>query len=106
MGRKNGKKLAAISDDQEVESVGQNDVFRVFDMGRWKEAKLCSVCKRQFTWRKKWERCWGEVTTCSERCKQESKKEKRGRSDNADTAAHEVPDKNVPNNLEIETQVI
>merc|ERR1712045_933542 len=43
--------------------------YRVFDMGRWKEAKLCLVCQKEFTWRKKWSRCWSEVTTCSERCK-------------------------------------
>jgi len=61
----------------------ENEAFRVFDMGRWKEAKLCLVCKRQFTWRKKWERCWGEVNTCSERCRQERKKDRR------DTKCHE-----------------
>jgi len=26
------------------------------------------VCNRPFTWRKKWERCWDEVTTCSRSC--------------------------------------
>merc|ERR1719353_2008762 len=31
--------------------------------------KDCVVCKRPFTWRKKWEKCWDEVLTCSERCK-------------------------------------
>lgn len=30
--------------------------------------KICLVCNRPFTWRKKWERCWDEVTTCSKSC--------------------------------------
>ncbi len=30
--------------------------------------KICVVCERPFTWRKKWERCWDEVTTCSKSC--------------------------------------
>eukprot|EP00557_Chaetoceros_sp_GSL56_P007938 CAMPEP_0176489626 /NCGR_PEP_ID=MMETSP0200_2-20121128/7398_1 /TAXON_ID=947934 /ORGANISM="Chaetoceros sp., Strain GSL56" /LENGTH=240 /DNA_ID=CAMNT_0017886799 /DNA_START=259 /DNA_END=978 /DNA_ORIENTATION=- len=30
--------------------------------------KQCVTCGRQFTWRKKWERCWDEVTTCSKSC--------------------------------------
>jgi hypothetical protein len=32
-------------------------------------AKLCPVCQRPFTWRKKWERCWEEVKYCSDRCR-------------------------------------
>jgi len=30
--------------------------------------KICVSCNRPFTWRKKWERCWEEVTTCSKSC--------------------------------------
>jgi hypothetical protein len=30
--------------------------------------KVCVVCKRPFTWRKKWETVWDEVTTCSKSC--------------------------------------
>lgn len=30
--------------------------------------KICIVCGRPFTWRKKWERCWDEVTCCSKSC--------------------------------------
>lgn len=33
--------------------------------------KLCSVCKRPFRWRKKWQRCWNEVNYCSERCRRQ-----------------------------------
>ena len=31
-------------------------------------SKMCVSCERPFTWRKKWERCWDEVTTCSKSC--------------------------------------
>ena len=30
--------------------------------------KVCVVCNRPYNWRKKWERCWDEVTTCSKAC--------------------------------------
>ena len=36
--------------------------------------KLCLVCERPFTWRKKWEGCWEEVQTCSKRCNSERKR--------------------------------
>ncbi|MEB3221712.1 MAG: DUF2256 domain-containing protein [Candidatus Sericytochromatia bacterium] len=31
--------------------------------------KVCPVCGRPFSWRKKWERVWDEVRYCSERCR-------------------------------------
>jgi hypothetical protein len=31
-------------------------------------SKMCVICNRPFNWRKKWERCWDEVTTCSKAC--------------------------------------
>lgn len=31
-------------------------------------SKMCPVCDRPFTWRKKWERNWEEVKYCSKRC--------------------------------------
>lgn len=31
-------------------------------------SKICVVCHRPFTWRKKWERSWDEITTCSKKC--------------------------------------
>ncbi|WP_442887907.1 DUF2256 domain-containing protein [Congregicoccus parvus] len=31
--------------------------------------KTCVVCGRPFAWRKKWERCWQEITTCSDACR-------------------------------------
>ena len=48
--------------------------------------KTCVVCNRPFTWRKKWERCWDEVTTCSKSCNAARKREKRadGAEDDVD----------------------
>ena len=40
--------------------------------------KVCVVCNRPFTWRKKWERCWDEVTTCSKGCNASRRKDKQG----------------------------
>lgn len=31
--------------------------------------KVCPVCHRSFSWRKKWERDWDNVTYCSKRCR-------------------------------------
>ncbi|TVQ51596.1 MAG: DUF2256 domain-containing protein [Spirulina sp. DLM2.Bin59] len=31
--------------------------------------KICPVCDRPFTWRKKWATCWEEVKYCSDRCR-------------------------------------
>lgn len=31
--------------------------------------KICPVCNRPFSWRKKWEKNWEEVKYCSERCR-------------------------------------
>ena len=31
--------------------------------------KICLVCARPFTWRKKWAKCWDEVKYCSDRCR-------------------------------------
>ena len=30
--------------------------------------KICLVCQRPFTWRKKWEKVWDDVSTCSKSC--------------------------------------
>ena len=37
-------------------------------------AKVCIVCLRPYSWRKKWERSWEEVKYCSERCRSNRKK--------------------------------
>jgi len=31
--------------------------------------KICVVCNRPFTWRKKWEKVWDEVRYCSDACR-------------------------------------
>jgi hypothetical protein len=31
--------------------------------------KICVVCNRPFTWRKKWEKVWDSVKYCSDRCR-------------------------------------
>jgi len=38
--------------------------------------KTCAACGRPFTWRKKWERDWENVKTCSDRCRADLKKAK------------------------------
>ena len=32
-------------------------------------SKMCVVCNRPFTWRKKWEKVWDQVKYCSDKCK-------------------------------------
>jgi hypothetical protein len=39
--------------------------------------KICVVCNRPYTWRKKWEKNWEEVKYCSDRCRGEAKKSKQ-----------------------------
>ena len=36
--------------------------------------KDCVVCKRPFTWRKKWEKNWDEIKYCSDACRAKEKK--------------------------------
>ena len=36
--------------------------------------KQCMHCGLPFTWRKKWEKGWGEVKYCSDRCRSERKR--------------------------------
>lgn len=43
-------------------------------------SKVCVVCERPFTWRKKWERVWDEVTTCSKSCNHKRRAAKRDNS--------------------------
>jgi hypothetical protein len=32
-------------------------------------SKICPVCRRPFSWRKRWARDWEQVVYCSERCR-------------------------------------
>jgi hypothetical protein len=41
--------------------------------------KICPVCSRPFSWRKKWEKHWADVKYCSDRCRQ-----LKGKTDIAD----------------------
>lgn len=36
--------------------------------------KVCLVCEKPFSWRKKWKKDWNEVKYCSERCKRNKTK--------------------------------
>lgn len=36
--------------------------------------KICIVCQRGFTWRKKWEKVWDEVKYCSDQCRMNKNK--------------------------------
>ena len=36
--------------------------------------KICVVCNRSFTWRKKWEKVWEEVKYCSDKCRMSKQK--------------------------------
>ncbi|MFD2525582.1 DUF2256 domain-containing protein [Flavihumibacter stibioxidans] len=31
--------------------------------------KVCIVCNRPFSWRKKWSKVWTEVKYCSDKCR-------------------------------------
>ena len=35
--------------------------------------KICLVCEKPFSWRKKWEKNWNDVKYCSERCRRNKK---------------------------------
>jgi hypothetical protein len=35
--------------------------------------KICPVCARPFTWRKKWAKAWPAVVYCSDRCRRSSR---------------------------------
>ncbi|WP_081505967.1 DUF2256 domain-containing protein [Azospirillum lipoferum] len=47
-------------------------------------AKICPVCNRPFTWRKKWERVWEQVKYCSDRCRGDARR--RGQGSEGDTS--------------------
>ncbi|MBL7710119.1 MAG: DUF2256 domain-containing protein [Chitinophagaceae bacterium] len=36
--------------------------------------KICMVCQRPFTWRKKWEKNWEDVKYCSDKCRSNKNK--------------------------------
>jgi hypothetical protein len=36
-------------------------------------SKICVVCMKPFSWRKKWEKNWEEVKYCSKKCSSQTK---------------------------------
>ena len=38
--------------------------------------KDCATCGRPFAWRKKWERVWDDVKYCSDRCRNDAKRQR------------------------------
>jgi hypothetical protein len=46
-----------------------------------KPEKVCLVCDRPFTWRKKWANCWDNVKYCSERCRRRASSAKSDAAD-------------------------
>jgi hypothetical protein len=40
------------------------------------DQKICEVCNRPFSWRKKWEKVWHEVKYCSDKCRAQKSKSK------------------------------
>lgn len=39
-------------------------------------SKVCLVCDRPFSWRKKWEKVWEDVKYCSDKCRRNKNHEK------------------------------
>jgi hypothetical protein len=37
------------------------------------DSKLCAVCNRPMTWRRKWAKSWDEVKYCSDACRRNKK---------------------------------
>ncbi|WP_144888566.1 DUF2256 domain-containing protein [Lacibacter cauensis] len=42
--------------------------------------KICLVCNRPFSWRKKWEKVWDDVKYCSDRCRNNRNKSNQATS--------------------------
>ncbi|MDA9129207.1 DUF2256 domain-containing protein [Candidatus Gracilibacteria bacterium] len=52
----------------------KNQTLKILDRGQIKQAKLCLVCEKPFTIRKKWKNNFNEVFYCSERCRRNKTK--------------------------------
>ncbi|CAD7952331.1 unnamed protein product [Amoebophrya sp. A120] len=82
-GAHNSKHQAAHTSTANSTSPGTASTKQL-DRGAFKLEKMCIHCNRPFSWRKKWERCWDEVQTCSNACKRERKRKHFGTNLNAD----------------------
>ncbi|MDE2517784.1 MAG: DUF2256 domain-containing protein [Rhodospirillales bacterium] len=40
-------------------------------------AKTCIICRRPFTWRRKWAAVWDTIETCSDRCRDTARRQRR-----------------------------
>lgn len=56
--------------------------------------KVCVICNRPFNWRKKWESCWDEVTTCSNSCNRQRRALKQ-QANNHDSDDDSSDDNNI-----------
>ncbi|MCE2790126.1 MAG: DUF2256 domain-containing protein [Saprospiraceae bacterium] len=41
-------------------------------------SKICRICGRPFSWRKKWEKQWDQIQICSERCRRNRNQRNNG----------------------------
>ena len=57
-----------FSEAEQIRSVLQN--VKKSDL----PTKICIICGRPFTWRKKWEKVWHEVKYCSDKCRMHKNK--------------------------------
>ncbi|MHA6289198.1 DUF2256 domain-containing protein [Maricaulis sp. CAU 1757] len=48
-----------------------------------KPEKICAVCGRPFSWRRKWASVWDEVRYCSQRCRSQRHSASRSESTSA-----------------------
>lgn len=55
-------------------------------------SKICVTCGRPFTWRKKWEKVWDEVSTCSKSCNRNRKEKMRQTSQSRNREVEETAD--------------
>lgn len=65
--RKKGNNNRNVIPDDVIKTTNKKIVLFSKQKGNL-PTKVCIVCNRPFTWRKKWERCWDEVTCCSKSC--------------------------------------
>ncbi|CAD7965322.1 unnamed protein product [Amoebophrya sp. A25] len=84
-----GNENKDTDEDDDDDRVGGHDTGGTgsiaMDRGTLKLTKICVHCRRPFSWRKKWERCWDEVLTCSNACKRERKQQQQQQSRGGNT---------------------
>jgi len=61
-------------------------------------SKICVTCGRPFTWCKKWERCWDELTTCSKSCNAARRRGERNNEEDDDNKNNNNNNNNKNNN--------